>query len=524
MIIKKIAIKQFRGFKNINFELGKHLTAIAGQNGTQKTTVLGMLSQPFAITDKKNPIFGEKPLSGGNFRSAFSDKFKFSDVFDQAGEHEWTIHLEGENPPFTIESIKRQEGKSGKTIRFWKQGDRSAGSGYIQLPVIYLSLKRLLPIGEDKDITEDNSVVLSKDEFNFYKKWHNKILINFDEIIESNYISSGQKNTLGAHTSNYDWKLNSAGQDNIGKIILAILSFKRLIEKYPNKYNGGILAIDELDATLYPASQVKLIDALRKFASIYKIQIIFTTHSLTILEKVCELQQDTKIQRQNNVIYLEKRDDNIISTQNISFNSIKNRLNVAIDNKNTLKINVFTEDHETILFVKALLKRKSKNLNFITCTMGCGQLIELASKKVPSFTFPNSIIILDGDVRNDPSQQKRIKKINNILLLPTNKSIEQLLANFLFKLSDNSPIWSSIDEHFNKQYCFKEYDKNEILTERRKAKEWFNSHLSIWGRNATKVINPWMEKYPDDISAFLAEFIDIHNKFAKELLLNEIQI
>lgn len=524
MIIKKISIKKFRGFKDLNFEPGKHLTAIAGQNGTQKTTVLGMLSQPFAITLKENPMLGEKPLCGGNFKSGFSDKFKFSDVFDKVGEHEWTIHQEGGDPPYTVESIKRVGKKEKETIRFWKQGDRTAGSGYIQLPVIYLSLKRLLPIGEDKDITKDNSVILSDDKFDFYKKWYNKILINLDDILESNYIASGQKNTLGANTSSYDWKLNSAGQDNIGKIILAILSFKRLKEKYQGNYNGGILAIDELDATLYPASQLKLIDALRNFSSKYNIQIIFTSHSLTILEKLCELQENTKIAGQNKVVYLEKKDDKIVVTQNVSFSSIKNRLKVIIENKKTLKIDVFTEDAEAIIFTKSILKRKATNLNFIKCKLGCSELIELASKKVPSFMFPNSIIILDGDIKNKPSLLKKAKKLNNVITLPTNQSIEQLLAYFLSELSDTSTIWSSINTDFNKQYCFRDYTPYEILHDRDKAKKWFNSHLPVWGKNASKIINPWTKAHPENTNLFINEFTKTYNKFARELQLNEIHI
>lgn len=57
------------------------------------------------------------------------------------------------------------------------------------------------------------------------------------------------------------------GQDNLGKIILALFSFKRLHDKYPQQYKGGILAIDEMDATMYPASQVELLKILRKYAS-----------------------------------------------------------------------------------------------------------------------------------------------------------------------------------------------------------------------------------------------------------------
>ncbi|HYX05625.1 MAG TPA: AAA family ATPase, partial [Bacteroidales bacterium] len=344
MIIEKIHIKKFRGFDNVEFNLGNNLTVIAGQNGTQKTTLLGILTQPFSITDKSNSIYGETPLSGGNFRSQFSEKFKLSKSFDKPKSHEWTLFLKNqEEKIYTVESIKR--GSSGN-IRFWKKGDKSKGSGYIQQPVIYLSLSRLFPIGEDQDIDTSNEVSLTDEEFEFYKEWHNKILIIPDiEMKSADYLASKQKNTLGVNTDLYDWKMNSAGQDNIGKILLAVLSFKRLKEKYREDYIGGILAIDELDATLYPASQIKLIKALRKFSSKYYIQVIYTTHSLSILKRVCELQEDEKIEGQISVIYLEKSDSNIKVIENIPFEDVRSKLNVVISPvKKIKKIPVFTED------------------------------------------------------------------------------------------------------------------------------------------------------------------------------------
>lgn len=294
MKITKITIEKFRGFSKVEFELGSHLTIISGQNGTQKTTILGMLSQPFSITNKDNPMRNERPLCGGSFKSAFSDKFKFSNKFDLAGEHEWTLCFDDkEIESYTAVSIHRDK-KEG-LIRFWKKGSKSKGSGYIQLPVIYLSLKRLLPIGEDNNIKEDQSVKLTEQEIIFFQEWHNKILIltrDNDRILSSNYLQSSHKQTLGVNTDHYDWKTNSAGQDNISKILLAILSFKRLQEKFKDYYKGGILAIDEIDATFYSGSQIRLISALIKFASKFDIQIIFTTHSLTILEEISKFQDN----------------------------------------------------------------------------------------------------------------------------------------------------------------------------------------------------------------------------------------
>lgn len=518
MRITKIAIEKFRGFKKEEFELGTHLTIISGQNGTQKTTILGMLSQTFAITDKDNPMINEKPLCGGSFKSAFSDKFKISDKFDIVGEHEWTLYFDDkELESYTVESIHRDKKKG--TIRFWKKGSKEKGSGYIQLPVIYLSLKRLLPLGEDSRIKEDESVKLTEKETSFFQEWHNKILIltrDNDKILSANYLQSTHKQTLGVNTDYYDWKTNSAGQDNISKILLAILSFKRLKDKYKDDYKGGILAIDEIDATFYSGSQIKLISALMRFASKFDIQIIFTTHSLTILEEVSKYQGDKYRQNQIKVMFLKKEDGRISIKDNVDFSFIKNHLDRTLSGKQkTQKIDVFTEDKEGVIFAKSLLGIKTKYLNFINIPLGCGNLIQLASSKMPSFVFPNSMIILDGDVKTTAKQYNRVKRLKNILILPTEKSPEQIISDYLNNLSDSHPLWGRIDVNFDHQYCFQNYNNEKIQQDRDIAKIWFNDHINLWGRNASKIMNFWKKDNIDLVKEFNFKFQELLDKIKK---------
>lgn len=74
MIIDRIDIAKFHGFKDIGFKLGTNITIIAGQNGTQKTTLLGLLGQPFSL--RLHPLMkDEKPLCGGSYWSQYADKF-----------------------------------------------------------------------------------------------------------------------------------------------------------------------------------------------------------------------------------------------------------------------------------------------------------------------------------------------------------------------------------------------------------------------------------------------------------------
>lgn len=516
MKIRNISISRFRGFNNVNFELGDYLTVISGQNGTQKTTLLGLLSQPFSITTDENPMRNERPLSGGSFISAYSDKFKISDKFDKVGEHEWTLNFKDtNNSSYTVESINRD--KNSGTIRFWQKGNKSKGSGYIQLPVIFLSLKRLFPIGEDSRLKIDNNLHLTDEENHLYKFWFNKILIltrEHDKAIDSDFISSTHKQTLGATTNHYDWQTNSSGQDNLSKILLAIFSFKRLKDKYPNDYKGGILAIDEIDATFYSGSQKILINALINFASDYNIQIILTTHSLTILEQVSELLENKFRKEQIKLVYLIKEDGNIDIKNNVNFDFIKNNLNRTLSGiSRKPKIHLYAEDDEARILIKSLLGTTyTKHLDFIHVSMGSNNLIQLASVNIPSFIYPNSIIILDGDVKNNTKQLKQIKKLKNILLLPTNKSPEVLIAEFLNDLSDNHPLWREIDDNYDHGFCFKNFTLNQIISKREIAKDWFNQNLVHWGRNAFKVLNHWKKENKDLVNEFNNNFATLFEK------------
>ncbi|AZG33898.1 AAA family ATPase [Shewanella psychromarinicola] len=520
MIIEHLHVKKFRGFDDVGFPLGKQLTLIAGQNGTQKTTVLGMLTQAFTI-GKDSPLNGVKPLCGGTYRSMFSDKFKLSDTFDKAKEHEWTLKLSLQEEPFVMESMTR-DSVSG-SIRFWQKGKRGKGDGYFQLPVIYLSLKRLMPIGEDRNLSQDSRITLNTDEKEIFEKAYKDILISTDRIDAIDPLASSHKNTAGVSSEHYDWKTNSAGQDNIGKILLAILSFKRLKSEYPNDYKGGIIAIDEIDSTLYPGSQVKLIKNLLKFSVKYDIQFIATTHSLTMIKEVDKLVNDQKRKGQATNIFLRKANSNILADINLPYAAMKNNLNVSLGNHTPPKIPVYTEDPEAIDFAKAALGKKFKYIDFKDCKLGCSQFLDLIERKVESFLFPSSIIILDGDVIPTKAYKKYLNKKlqKNIVLLPGTVNPETVLATYLSELDDTDSFWTPTSSvmTYTKQFCFSNYTLEDIKSDRVKAKKWYNEQkdTGAWGaRNASKIFKKWFEEHPEEKRRFVNDFEDLYNLVAKE--------
>lgn len=523
MKITKINIEKFRWFSKVHFSLWWQLTVIVWQNGTQKTTLLWMLSQPFAITDKNNKMYGQKPLSWWNFKSDFSEKFKLSDEFDKPWFHKWSLEFDdsinnkGETQ-FSVISILRKQWE--KAIRFWKESntwkgnpDKTKWAWYIQMPVIFLSLKRVIPIWEETDLKEDTTLVLSEEEKQLFNEWHSRILIltrEYDSIDTITSLKSSNKNTVWINTHYYDWKWNSAWQDNISKILLSILSFKRLKETCWDDYKGWLLVIDEIDATLYPAAQVKLLEYLCKWASKYDIQVIFTTHSMTILEAVDKLLQ-TRRSEDIKMINLKKEDQKILVYEQSNYGDIRQCL--ALDfgvintskSKNHKRIFIYTEDREAMIFAKFLLwKRWHKDFYFPDVKLWCENYRNLADNKVPEFLYPNSIIILDGDATHS-------NRYKNFLRLPWDNSPEKIFAEFLYWKLDSDWIWEKLWTHFSHQYCFRDYSYQDIVRDRDKAKRWFNNNFSD-KKTYTSLFREWTKTNREIIDDFQRSFDLLRNK------------
>ena len=101
MIIKTVHIEKFRAFEDITIELGERVTSIVGQNGTLKSTLLGVIAQPFSL--KGSPLAQIRGLDGKQLQSKFADKFKLSPKHDNIEDYIWTLNFfDGTNtPPYT---------------------------------------------------------------------------------------------------------------------------------------------------------------------------------------------------------------------------------------------------------------------------------------------------------------------------------------------------------------------------------------------------------------------------------------
>jgi energy-coupling factor transporter ATP-binding protein EcfA2 len=492
MKVNKVTIRKFRHLRNIELVFGERLTAIAGQNGTGKSSVLGLVGHAF-----KFPA-DYKTLNEKQFATQYSEIFRFSyPDYDKPKDHDYTIELDsGESIP--VLSYDRKERGKERSLRL-RVGKSIKEEGKVTFPVIYLGLRRLFPLAQESSVKHEVKV-LSREQTQKYQNLHNEILL-LNEQITPEYVEVFSKSFYASKTGKYDCFGNSAGQDNIGQILTAILSFEKLKELMRDSYPGGIVLIDEIDATLYPAAQIKLVEKLFRLSQDLDLQVIFTTHSTDVVETM----MDPKYHEHSKVIYLYDAGGVKNVQDQITIEEIINDLKVQLPiRKKPEKITVFCEDYEARLWISNLLgNRLRQHISFVHDCFGGSELVAIANKRIP--LFYRSIFVLDGD----QEQALKRNRCPRVILLPGQNRPENIFHEFLRNLPPDDKLWGPVGG-YTQQFCFR--DQPNINPDRNVMKEWFNNQKRYWGRGCSKLFNRWKEANPVLADTFKAEFEDIIKK------------
>lgn len=476
MWIRSLTIHNYRAFqREFNIELSPNLTAIAGENGVGKSTLLAVLTNVGEVKKYKT-------LAGTPFRGEFSNIIMFDPKFDTVGEKA-TVELEDiPDSPEQYRVSKRisfraskHTGKRKKEkyiksnvnkelyskkviqetyIRYRlipiKTKERNSESK-VQFPTYYLGLSRLDPLGEF-DTAKSKSI--PPEWQTKIEKIHAEILEEKIEQIEAiaNLDVGTRHNKADIATSYYGYESNSSGQDNTGQIIEAVLSFEKLKEEMESNseyFVGGILAIDEIESTLHPAAQNRLIDWLLKESKKLCIQIVFTTHSLTLLEHLSSLKEDKK-EDGIQINYLKRSNSapgTITCYENPEKTFYRYNLHETYSKNNTEPIvKIFTEDEVARWELKKIIDHLNLDLpkiEMIDCNLSWNVMVSLI--QADPIDFDNFIFILDADMNPDKENSDLCKymekkglcnfKVNtqdgNLLTFPGEKAVEQELWTYV---------------------------------------------------------------------------------------------
>ncbi len=524
---KKIIIKNFRNFRDVEFSLGKKITIISGQNGVGKSNILSLISSGSGL--------GKRAALGSNFQPEFNEFFNI-DPEEHYTDYKIYIQYGSEGKHDIVRRLSFQDyRKTGRGIRIIPRTSNYGtdmtqkeveslvkaeygigGAARVGLPTIYLSLSRLYPLGEKsnttisvKKITKRNALC-QEDVREKFRTWYNAVIPNAikeDADIEIVEKTASPRASLHMDIVNTPTLSQSIGQDNVGNIISALVDIYQLSKEMD--YNGALLCVDEVDVSLHPDTQIKVIDLIDTLADELNIQFVLSTHSLTFLKEL--LKREAKNNVDYKVVYIKSPASPHVTVHNnyellkadmfgnVRFSKPKvktyfedevgqNLFDLLVDAfkgihnsvcsecqrdmtvpvlRNAVNVKDFKKINEDIVKLGEVVSIRDL-ITEIPVFIGCETLVELDG--ADSY-FKKVIIVLDGDARiknaNDPLLKPQIRDYldseyqlevgknerrheNNVCFLPDFFAPESFLYRMIYRLYTDaiiySDFWKSVDK------------------------------------------------------------------------------
>ena len=459
--LAKMEIEYFRSFHDVQFDVGRKITAISGQNGVGKSNIASLIASGSGLSKK-----GEL---GSNFQPEFSDFFNVEST-ENFTEYKLFLTYKEDGREGTV--LKRLSFKddtaTNRGIRIIprtsnrdmtgvgsKEAERMAkdtfgvgGAARVPIPTIYLSISRLYPLGERretvtiKEIKKTNRLYQNEADAKF-REWYNAVIpgsIKRDASLSIIEKKTSSRSSLHMDMERTPTLSQSVGQDNIGNIISALVDIYLLSKQ--EDYAGAILCIDEVEVSLHPDTQLHLLSLLDKLADELDIQFVVSTHSLTILKEL--LKKQSRNPEDYSVVYLKNPSAPMITKHN-TYEMLKADL-LGRTTFDFPKTKIYFEDevgqHVFHMLVSSLryqcIALKSGNglrgidevtnsgklqaelerlerfsgilpdLQEIVMHLGCETLLTMSVQD--QMYFQRVLFLLDGDARyKDPAQKPRIR-------------------------------------------------------------------------------------------------------------------
>lgn len=448
-MISNIDILKYRKLANMSLQLSERINVISGTNGTCKTSILHIISNSFQAVTKKcdwlkdgsclEVINKINKTTNPKIESLTKGDKVYNDPANGVAGTLFTINYFGHTP---LEFRKHNSKISTRyAVKPWYRSGTADSLPFA--PVIYLGLNRLFPFGEYQ-----NDAAVEKLKKNFPNEYQSEITRLYQRLVGIT-ISSISPQKMGDVKTRADFDSDhigidsntiSAGEDNLFIIICALVSLRYYFDSIESRNTvESVLLIDEFDATLHPSLQFKLLDIFREYSEKYKIQIAFSTHSLSILEYA--------LKKKDNVIYLIDNITSAIKMESPDIYKIKMYLHdlTRDDIYLSKKIPIFTEDEEARIFLNIIFDYlKSKHPEFsegcqlfhlVNANIGADNLKAIFSDSALLRATMRSICILDGD------QQANLNEYT--ITLPGGGSPERVIMDYAIMLFDNdSDFWT----------------------------------------------------------------------------------
>ncbi len=451
--IDSILVSSFRTLKDRTIKLGKFVTIIAGRNATMKTSLLGLIAHPFGSE--------AKDCFGVALKTNLANVFKLSDKHD--GNYEYKINLvdaEG-SKIFSSVYIYKRGGLLQKGFRVVVGKKHRTGEGNFNYNTSYMSFSRMNPIVETNAVAA-TGIVLSDAEKVQLKQFYERVLpskhYSAFEAVKDKKI----KETFGpaGNDVQYDFSSISSGEDNLGAIFNKLIAFQRASNAEPGAGNG-IFCIDELEAGLHPSAQFALFKYFYEWAQRNKVQIVFTTHSIYLIERIYREYKETMDRDGIGINFIscaEAHDDkNYPILYNPEYSKAYKELTLETPEEvvASRKIKVLCEDKRAETFIKYLLEDEGivSKLDIVTDRSenqpgtpwsALKQVLKVICKTFPVL-LPDAFVVFDADVDAECLRRCDERKFTK---LPDENGypLEKRIAVFIIGLDNSDPMFRKFDK------------------------------------------------------------------------------
>ena len=372
--LKSVYFKKLKGLTDVNIEFEKPLTAIMGANGSGKTTVIHALS---CIYQPQNS----------------SENHRFPEFFVPNTDSLW----KGSE----LYVVNEYTDKKGKTTilpskKYEKAFDRWSPR-YDSRPkrnVYYIGIDTCLP--EIEKNTPQSHIHYSSVQLS--DKISKKIIQYAGYILNKNYSALLDNAYHNKHFSGVE--LSSGLKYSSLSMGTGEQRTLKILEKVMNATPYSLILIDEIDLLLHVSALKRLVKQLYDIAVDHNLQIVFTTHSLDMIN----LSEYVSIQ------YISNE-----SSKTVVYNKITTDLIYNISGNQDFPIKLYVEDE----FAKAILKKivrkigMSSKVNVMTYGSIENAFTIAAGKVLANEDTSNTLIILDGD--RYQTQEEKMAKIKSCL-------------------------------------------------------------------------------------------------------------
>jgi predicted ATPase len=263
----KVFRGQIRGLREVTVNFCYPITAIAGRNGSGKTTVLALSACAFHNVPNGFKLSGRK-----------QSYYTFSDFFIQTKE---------ETAPGSVNigyEILNDKWRGRKPGAGWQSRKKKAGGRWnsydsrVIRTVIFLGIERIVPHSE-RSVSKS---CRGKFQIGVDHGWEDNVREVVGRILGTDYSSFSYRQHSKYRlpvVAKKDQKIYSGF--NMGAGEHSLFELFAVINECPN---GSLILIDEIELGLHEKAQENLIKELKEVCKKRKLQIICTTHSSRVLD------------------------------------------------------------------------------------------------------------------------------------------------------------------------------------------------------------------------------------------------